>query len=155
MAQNLNHTYTLSEYDKEYLAYLGIKADKLLSKMNKQTNIEADPLARNYLKEYAYFDGELQRPVLIIQPIGDGMTVPANSTVYQETVETSGASDLLVQKYTNGNMHAVFTPGQVCAAFEAMMYWLNTGTRPCDDFFPEAEGFLPNYEPPEWPQPIN
>lgn len=153
VAQNLNHTYTLSEYDKGYLANLGVKADKLLSKMNKQTNIEADPLARNYLKEYADFNGELQQPVLTIQPIGDGMTVPANSAVYQETVEASGTSDLLVQKYTNGNMHAVFTPEQVCAALEAMVYWLDTGTPPGDDFFPTDLGFNNGYVPLEWPHP--
>ena len=153
VAQNLNHTYTLNEYDKGYLAYLGVKADKLLSKMNKQTNVEADPSARNYLKEYADFSGELQRPVLTLQPKWDGMTVPANSTVYQETVEASGASNLLVQKYTEGNMHVVFTPEQVYAAFEAMESWLNTGIPPDDDFFPTAMGFDNGYTPPDWPQP--
>jgi alpha-beta hydrolase superfamily lysophospholipase len=152
VAQNLNHTYTLSEYDKAYLASLGVNADKLLSKMNKQTVIAADPLARNYLKEYADFSGKLERPVLTLQPKGDGMTVPANSTVYQETVEASGALDLLVQKYTEGNMHVVFTPKQVYAAFKAMKYWLNTGTRPNDNFFPTAIGFDNNYIPQDWPQ---
>ena len=152
VAQNLNHTYTLSEYDKAYLASLGVNADKLLSKMNKQTVIAADPLARNYLKEYADFSGKLERPVLTLQPKGDGMTVPANSTVYQETVEASGALDLLVQKYTEGNMHVVFTPKQVYAAFKAMKYWLNTGTRPNDNFFPTAMGFDNNYIPQDWPQ---
>ena len=73
-----------------------------------------------------------------MQPKGDGMTVPANSTVYQETVEASDASNLLVQKYTEGNMHVVFTPEQVYAAFEAMESWLNTGIPPDDDFFPTA-----------------
>ena len=81
------------------------------------------------------------------------MTVPANSAVYQETVEASGTSDLLVQKYTNGNMHAVFTPEQVCAAFEAMVYWLDTGTPPGDDFFPTDLGFNNGYVPLEWPHP--
>lgn len=153
VAQNLNHTYTLSEDEKEYLADLGVNADYLLSLMNEQTVIEAKPSARNYMKKYADFTGELERPVLTLQPKGDGITAPANSTVYQETVEASGASDFLVQKYTNGNMHAVFTPEQVCAAFEAMEYWLDTGTRPSTDFFPTALGFDNDYIPPDWPQP--
>ena len=154
VAQNLNHTYTLTEYDKGYLAYLGVDADELLLTMNEQTVIEAKPSARNYIKKYADFTGELERPVLTLQPKGDGMTAPANSTVYQETVEASGASDLLVQKYTNGNMHAVFTPEQVYAAFEAMEYWLDTGIRPTSDFFPTDLGFDNDYIPPDWPQPI-
>lgn len=153
VAQNLNHTYTLSDYEKGYLATLGINADTLLSTMNNQPKIEADPSARNYLKKYADFSGELERPVLTVQPKGDGMTPPANSTVYQGTLEASGASDLLVQKYTNGNMHAVFTPQQVYAVFKAMEYWLATGTRPGDEFFPTGLGFDNDYVPPDWPQP--
>lgn len=159
VAQNLNHTYTLTKDDKKYLKKLGVNAEKLLLQMNEQTVFEADSSARDYLKEYADFSGDLERPVLTIQPIEDGMTVPANSTVYQETVETSGASDLLLQKYTNGKMHAVFTPGQVCAAFEAMVYWLNTGIRPSDPSFwedpdPNVDlGFDNSYVPPDWPQP--
>lgn len=153
VAQNLNHTYTLTDDEKTYLAGLGVDADKLLSKMNKQTKFEADPLARNYLKKYADFTGELERPVLTIQPKGDGMTVPANSTVYQRTVEASGASDLLVQTYTDGNMHVVFTPEQVYAAFEAMEYWLDTGIQPSSDFFPTYLDFDNGYTPQDWPQP--
>ena len=153
VAQNLNHTYNLSEDDKDYLALLGVNADELLLTMNEQTVIEAKPSARNYMKKYADFTGELERPVLTLQPKGDGITVPANSTVYQRTVEASGASDFLVQTYTNGNMHAVFTPEQVYAAFEAMEYWLDTGIRPSRDFFPTNLGFDNDYIPQDWPQP--
>jgi pimeloyl-ACP methyl ester carboxylesterase len=153
VAQNLNHNYTLSEDDKGYLAYLGVNAKKLLSKMNKQTEIEAKPSARNYLKKYADFSGNLERPVLTIQPKGDGMTIPANSSVYQGTVEASGASNLLVQTYTEGKMHVVFTPEQVYAAFEAMESWLDTGIRPSSDFFPTVLGFDNEYTPPDWSQP--
>jgi pimeloyl-ACP methyl ester carboxylesterase len=153
VAQNLNHTYTLSKKDKKYLTRLGVDADELLLMMNEQTVIEADQSARNYLIKYADFTGKLERPVLTLQPKGDGMTVPANSTVYQGTVEASGASDLLVQTYTEGNMHVVFTPEQVYAAFEAMEYWLDTGIRPDSDFFPIDLGFDNDYTPPDWPQP--
>ncbi|MCK5013968.1 MAG: hypothetical protein KAS66_09120 [Candidatus Omnitrophica bacterium] len=153
VAQNLNHTYTLSEYEKGYLAALGVDADALLLEMNNRTDIDADPLARNYLQKHADFSGELKRPVLTIQPIGDGMTPPANSTVYKETVEASGALDLLVQTYTDGKMHAVFSPEQVYAAFEAMVYWLDTGNRPGDEFFPESLGFDNDYVPQDWPHP--
>ena len=153
VAQNLNHTYTLSEYDKGYLAHIGVDADELLSKMNKQTKIKADQSARDYLKEYADFTGSIERPVLTLQPEGDGMTDPANSTVYQGTVEASGALDFLVQRYTNGYMHVVFTPEQVYAAFEAMESWLDTGTQPGDDFFPTALGFDNEYIPQDWSQP--
>ena len=159
VAQNLNHTYTLSDDDKDDLALIGVNAEALLSEMNQQTVFEADSSARNYLKKYADFGGELERPVLTIQPIGDGMAVPANSTVYQGTVEAASASDLLLQKYTNGNMHAVFTPAQVYAAFEAMVSWLETGNRPSDPSFwehpdPNVDwGFDNSYVPPDWPQP--
>ena len=154
VAQNLNHTYTLSKYDKGYLAHIGVNnVDNLLLQMNDQTVIEANPSARNYVKKYADFTGSIERPVLTLQAKGDGMTDPANSTVYQGTVEASSASNFLVQRYTNGYMHVVFTPEQVYAAFEAMEYWLDTGIRPDDDFFPTALDFDNDYIAPNWLQP--
>ena len=153
VSQNLNHTYTLTPEEKGYLADLGVNDDDLLAQMNARTNIEADRHARRYLKKYAAFSGKLKRPVLTVQPIGDGMTVPANSHVYQETVKRAGRSKFLVQTFTKGKMHVGFTPDQVLEAFAALEFWLDTGERPGSDFFPEALDFDHDYEPPPWPQP--
>ena len=92
VSQNLNHTYTLPPGGECYLKSLGVDAADLLAKMNARTNIEADRHARKYLKKYADFSGKLKRPVLTVQPIGDGMTPPVNSHVYQETVKRAGRS---------------------------------------------------------------
>ena len=158
VAQNLNHVYGLTNDDKEYLKRLGVDPNTIenwLADMNARTNIEADQSARNYLKKYADFTGDLERPVLTIVPKGDGMTVPANSSVYQKTVERVNKSHFLVQKYTNGSQHVGFTPKQVMAAFEAMEDWLDTGNRPGSEFFPEDLGFDNDYTPPPWPQPTD
>jgi pimeloyl-ACP methyl ester carboxylesterase len=155
VSQNLNHTYTLTSIEKNHLAGLGVDADDLLVQMNARTNIEADRHARKYLKKYADFSGKLKRPVLTVQPIGDGMTTPANSHVYQKTVKRAGKSKFLVQTYTNGEMHVGFTPDQVLEAFAAMEFWLDTGERPGPDFFPDELNFDDDYEPPPWPQPTS
>lgn len=153
VSQNLNHTYTLTFREKGHLADLGVEADDLLAQMNARTNIEADRHARKYLKKYADFSGKLKRPVLTVQPIGDGMTPPVNSHVYQETVKRAGKSRFLVQTYTKGKMHVGFTPDQVLEAFAAMEFWLDTGERPGPDFFLDQLDFVDDYEPPPWPQP--
>jgi hypothetical protein len=153
VSQNLNHTYTLTSMEKDYLADLDVDANDLLAQMNARTNIEADRHARKYLKKYADFSGKLERPVLTVQPIGDGMTAPANSHVYQETVKRAGKSKFLVQTYTKGKMHVGFTPDQVLEAFAAMEFWLDTGEQPGPDFFPDELDFVDDYEPPPWPQP--
>ena len=59
---------------------------------------------------------------------------------------------ILMQQFTNGVAHCSFTSAQDIAGIDAMMYWLDTGTRPDPSvFFPPALGFDPNFVPQPWP----
>jgi hypothetical protein len=65
---------------------------------------------------------------------------------------------MLVQVYTDGLGHCFFTPQQMVAVFVAMEGWLDTGTPPDPAdaaLFPPSVGFLPTYQPPPWPQPLD
>jgi hypothetical protein len=64
----------------------------------------------------------------------------------------SGNGELLMQQFVPGGGHCTLTPEQVIAGIDAMMYWLEIGTRPDPSFFfPTALGFDPNFVPPPWP----
>ncbi len=63
VAQNTGHRYTLSSEEIKYLKGLGVKIGPLLSVINS-TRFKADPQAREYVKDYADFSGNLSRPVI-------------------------------------------------------------------------------------------
>jgi hypothetical protein len=81
----------------------------------------------------------------------DPLVFAAQEAVYRETVEAAGKGDLLVQVFTDAVGHCVFTPDQLVSAVTAMESWLDTGTPPGPQFFPAAQGFVRDFEPPAWP----
>ncbi len=81
------------------------------------------------------------------------MTPVAHVRAYRETVTAAGSEEFLVEAYTDGGGHCVFTADQLVKAVEATEYWLDTGMRPGPEFFPEEVGFVHGFEPPPWPQP--
>ena len=160
-AGNVGHVYSLGADDRAVLAGLGLDAatvDGLLAAMNV-TTYTPDPAARAYLEANAEYTGALTRPVLTIHTTIDGLVLVEHESAYGATVEAAGASDWLVQTYTDTypdgrtSGHCTFTPDQLGAAIGGMEYWLATGTAPGPERFPEAAGFVPGFKPDPWPQP--
>jgi pimeloyl-ACP methyl ester carboxylesterase len=151
VAQNLNHVYTLTDQEKDYLNARGVNPNALLNEMNARRNISARPSARHYLEHFAEYTGDITRPVLTIHTTGDGLVVVAHESAYREIVRAAGNENLLVQVYTDAVGHCDFTAEQLLAAVAAMQSWLDTGMRPGPEFFPAAQGFLPNFVPPPYP----
>jgi pimeloyl-ACP methyl ester carboxylesterase len=149
--QNANHIYSLTDDEKAYLGTLGVDADALLAEMNAATTIEADPAARAYLESYADYTGNIPNPVLTLHTTVDGLIAASNETVYAETVAAAGASDNLVQTYTESVGHCTFSGEQLITTLTAMDNWLETGTAPTDANFPTALGFVPDFDPGPWP----
>jgi pimeloyl-ACP methyl ester carboxylesterase len=149
--QNLDHRYTLKPEEKTYLAGLGINADELLAKMNARRNIAAAPHARDYAERFGGLRGKLLRPTLTLHNPTDNLAEVANEGAYRAQVEWWGCQDRLLQVYSKGIGHCVFTSGQLLATLEAMERWLDTGTRPEASFFPEEKGFDNKFVPPPWP----
>jgi pimeloyl-ACP methyl ester carboxylesterase len=153
LGQNRTHIYTLPDDRKAYLATLGVDADALLAAMNAQTTITANRRARSYLRHHTDLKGDLRRPVLTVHTTLDQIVNVAQEAAYGETVEKTGKEDRLVQVYTDGVGHCVFTPDQLNSAVAAMNHWLDTGMKPGAEFFPAAQGFVPGFVPPPWPHP--
>lgn len=153
VAENIGRAYTLSDDDKAYLAGLGVNADALLAQMNAPINqFASKPNARYYVQHYLNPSGRINRPVLTLHTEGDWLATPNHEGAYRATVEQQGNRDLLMQQFVPGGAHCTFTPEQGMAGIDAMMYWLDTGTRPDPAvFFPSALGFDPSYVPPQWP----
>jgi hypothetical protein len=152
VGQNLDHFYALTDLEKVYLENLGVDADQLLDEMNMRTNIEASRQGTSYLRRYADFSGKISARVLTMHTTIDGLVLPAQQTVYRETVEAANTSEKLVQVFVNSVGHCTFTPEQWLATVEAMDYWLATGERPGGEFFEEGDGFV-SFDPGPYPQP--
>jgi len=152
VAENIGREYTLTEEDQLALAALGVDGYTLLAEMNAMTNISSLRNARNYVEHYVNPAGRIKRPVLTLHTEGDALATPNNEGAYRDTVEQQGNGDLLMQEFVLGGAHCTFTTQQDIAAIDAMMYWLDTGTRPDpSSFFPPAIGFDPDYVPEAWP----
>jgi pimeloyl-ACP methyl ester carboxylesterase len=157
VAQNIGRVYTLSDADKSYLLnQFGLDAEPQLAAMNAQTIYASDRNARRYAEHYYNPSGRIKRPVLTLHTTGDAAVIPNNESAYRTTVKQHGNRKLLMQQFSTGNgvvnTHCTFTPAQILAGIDGMMYWLDTGKRPDPAvFFPPALGFDPNFVPPPWP----
>jgi pimeloyl-ACP methyl ester carboxylesterase len=164
VAENFGRTYTLSDEDKDYLCdEFDLDADTLdawLAEMNEKTTFRADRNARNYLEHYVNPSGRINRPVLTLHTTGDPLATPNHETALRDTVAQWGDLNLLIQQFTTGtidatgffqNTHCSFCSDQDLAAINAMMHWLETGSRPDASFFPAELGFDPFYIMQPWP----
>jgi pimeloyl-ACP methyl ester carboxylesterase len=153
MAQNIDHTYTLTEAEKAYLASLGVDANSLLDAMNARRDIAGPPKPRNYIRHFADFSGFIKHPVLTVHAVVDeAMPVTAESA-YLNTIAAAERDDLLFQVYTTGAGHCAVTTAQQITVVQAIDEWARTGIRPEPSTFSAAAGFIPGFEPPAWPQP--
>ena len=71
--QNLDHRYRLSSDDRTYVASLGADPDALLADMNAHRIYAADRGARRYMQRFGGLTGALEKPVLTIHAIHDGL----------------------------------------------------------------------------------
>ena len=155
VAQNIGRRYTLSDADKAYLLdQFGLDAEPLLAAMNAQTIYVSDRNARHYAEHYYNPSGRIKRPVLTLHTTGDAAVIPNNESAYRTAVRQHGNRKLLVQQFSTGNgvvnTHCTFTPAQILAGIDAMMYWLDTQNRPGPSWF-TAPGFVPGFVPEPWP----
>jgi hypothetical protein len=156
IVQNLDRNYNLTTAERAYLNALGVSSaviDNWLATMNGERIISAPPYARNYVRHNADYKGKIKNPVLTLHTLIDPLVTVTQENRYAQTVADARRSHLLFQTYTNGNGHCNFTPLQLITAVNAIDYWVRTGTRPTQDTFPAATGFLQNFVAPPMNQP--
>jgi hypothetical protein len=154
--QNLDHNYSLTDAEKAYLAGLGLPTpvvDAWLALMNARRDIQADPSARNYVRNNTDYNGKIRNPVLTMHTIVDPLVTVTNESAYAELIAAAGKEELLFQTYTSGVGHCNFTGLQILTAVGAIDAWVRTGVRPTPASFPAALGFVPGFVPPPMLQP--
>jgi len=151
IVQNLDQHYELTVAEKTYLAGLGLPTpivDAWLAQMNARRNIEAEPSARNYVRNNTDFNGKIRNPVLTMHTIIDPLLVVANESAYAELIGSQNREELLFQTYTTGVGHCNFTGPQILTAVNAIDLWVRTGVRPTSALFPAVLGFNSAFVPP-------
>jgi pimeloyl-ACP methyl ester carboxylesterase len=79
--------------------------------------------------------GEIDKPALVLHSMYDQL-IPADFAIvsYENLIQQKGNQEHFVVKYTNGQGHCSFTPGQTSVAFDELRNWIKTGTRPQPGF---------------------
>jgi hypothetical protein len=90
----------------------------------------ADPAAEASLHADGDPTGVLPVPVVAIHSINDPQLVVEAEAVYRSTVNAAGSGDRLVQAYTDERAHAGQSAPELAAALDALMQWIDRGTKP-------------------------
>lgn len=154
--QNLDQSYSLSDAERAYLAGIGVPGpvvDAWLAAMNARRDIQADPSARNYVRNNTDYNGKIRNPVLTMHTIVDPLVTVTNENAYAELNAAANREELLFQTFTSGNGHCAFSGPQILTAVGAIDAWVRTGVRPTAASFPAPLGFVPGFVPPPMLQP--
>jgi pimeloyl-ACP methyl ester carboxylesterase len=123
---------------------------------------EADTAARTALIADGQATGAITVPVVSIHSMNDPQAAVEAQWEYRDRVRSAGKGNLLVQAYTDERVHVGQSPPEFAASFEALMQWVEKGTKPtaqsiaaaCAPLRATYEGpcrYHPEYEP----KPLN
>ncbi len=75
--------------------------------------------------------GEIDKPALVLHSVYDQL-IPADYAIisYENLIQQKGRQEHYVVKYTNGQGHCSFTPGQTAKSFDELRAWVKTGRKP-------------------------
>lgn len=108
----------------------GLSLQDDLGTLAKAPRISADRSAREYLKRFITFDGNLKIPVLTMHTTSDGLVPVEDEYAYGQTVARATRSTLLRQLYVRRAGHCAFTPAETVTALDALIRRIDTGTWP-------------------------
>jgi pimeloyl-ACP methyl ester carboxylesterase len=105
----------------------GIDLDQDLARLESAPRIAADPRAVAYMRANYVPTGQLRIPMLTLQAVGDGVTIPAIHGGLQTIVDAAGHRRELAQLWVEGAGHCTFTPAEMFAALATLEQKLDTG----------------------------
>ncbi len=119
-------------FDNTNTIYTGFPNDMEINQKVERLAATADPD-----KIFGKYDrtGIIDKPILLMHTIYDQLIPPSFGTVnFENMVHKQGKDKYLTVKYTEGQGHCVFTPGQISSAFDELRQWLKTGTKALPGF---------------------
>ena len=123
---------------------------------------DADPAAAAALKADGVASGNISIPVVSIHSMNDPQAAVEAQYEYRERVKAMGHGDLLVQDYTDENVHVGQSAPEMAASINALQAWIDKGQKPtpesiaaaCEPLKATFEGpcrWHPDYQP----KPLN
>jgi alpha-beta hydrolase superfamily lysophospholipase len=91
---------------------------------------ESDPAGIAALKADAEPNAALSIPVVAIHSINDPQVSVKAEAAYRDLAKSTGSSARLVQAYTDEPAHTAQSDPEIAAALDALMQWVEKGTRP-------------------------
>lgn len=90
----------------------------------------ADRAAENYLQRWWEPTGRLSNPFVTIHTTRDPLVPIRGDAVFAGKVAAAGASEHLLQRTVDAFGHCAFGPADLPMAFQALVSWVRTGSRP-------------------------
>jgi pimeloyl-ACP methyl ester carboxylesterase len=94
---------------------------------------DANPLRSDGVRWVPAVNGEFDVPVITMHTLGDLFVPLKMQQVYLERAKQKGSDALLVQRVVRGVGHCEFTYAEQAAAFDALVAWEESGTKPEGD----------------------
>jgi acetyl esterase/lipase len=98
-----------------------------------QPDPAANRLRRDGLRWVPVLNGEFDVPVLTLHTLGDLYVPLRMEQIYRQRAMAHGSERWLVQRVVRDVGHCAFTEAEVVEAFEALVHWVDGGTKPIGD----------------------
>ena len=145
-----------SSFSNMKVQYRGSTDDKALNAGVER--FDSDPAAFAALKADGVPTGALTVPVVSIHSMNDPQAAVESQYEYRKAVTDAGHGDLLVQDYTDENVHVGQSNGEMAAAIGSLMQWIEKGQKPSPQSITDACGpmsakfggpcrYHPDYQP--------
>lgn len=115
-------------FDNRNRLYHGSPDDVALNRGVKR--YAANPQAAEYLRKYYTPKGELRKPVLSLHTTNDPLVPAWIANEYGDLAILRGSGDWYVQRFVPRSGHCNFTPEETLRAFQDLVAWRESGTRP-------------------------
>nr|ACN58924.1 putative membrane protein [uncultured bacterium BLR7] len=110
------------------VTYKGSDNDQALN--SGVARFEADPAAVAALRADGVASGNILIPVVSIHSLNDPQAAVEHQAEYAAKVKAAGKSDLLVQNYTDENIHVGQSQPEMASSINALQAWIDKGTKP-------------------------
>jgi hypothetical protein len=149
-------THGRSAFSNVGVRYMGSSDDAELNR--GVARFTADPEALEALRADGAPAGHLQVPVVSIHSVNDPQVAVEVQSACRDAVSAGGSGGRLVQAFTDERAHTGQSAPELAAALDAVMQWIDKGTKPspqsiaaaCEALRTSLEGqcrYRPGFEP--------